>query len=88
LARVIGRQVLRSGTSIGANYREACRARTDAELIAKLGIVTQELDETLYWMELLVDGDIVPGPRLSELQGEAEELMKIFVTSIKTMKQR
>jgi four helix bundle protein len=88
LANVIGRQLLRSGTSVGANYREACRARTDAELVSKLGIVTQELDETLYWMELLVDGSVLPGPRLSDLQAEAEELMKIFVTSIKTMKQR
>ena len=88
LARVIGKQVLRSGTSVGANYREACRARSDAELISKLGIVTQELDETLYWMELLVDGEVVPDSRLSELRAEAEELMKIFVTSIKTTKQR
>lgn len=88
LGRVIGRQLLRSGTSVGANYREACRARSNAELISKLGIVTQELDETLYWMELLVDGEIVPVARLSELRVEAEELMKIFVTSIKTMKQR
>lgn len=88
LARVIGKQLLRSGTSVGANYREACRARSDAEFISKLGIVEQELDESIYWMELLVDGDIVPAARLGELMTEAEELMKIVVTSIKTIKSR
>lgn len=88
LARVLGKQLLRSGTSVGANYREACRARSDAELVSKLGIVTQELDETLYWMELIVDAEVIPPGRLAELQSEAEELMKIFVTSIKTTKQR
>jgi four helix bundle protein len=88
LARVIGKQLLRSGTSVGANYREACRARSNAELISKLGIVTQELDETIYWMELLVEGEVVSAARLAELQSEAEELLKIFVTSIRTTKQR
>ena len=88
LARVIGKQILRAGTSVGANYREACRARTDAELIAKLGIVEQELDEVIYWMELLIDGEVVPGARLGELRSEAEELIKIIVTSIKTIKAR
>ncbi|QDT72646.1 four helix bundle protein [Lacipirellula limnantheis] len=88
LARVIGNQLLRSGTSVGANYREASRARSDAEFIAKLGIVEQELDETIYWMELLVDGDIVTAVRLRELRVEAEELMKIIVSSIKTTKSR
>jgi four helix bundle protein len=88
LARVIGKQLLRSGTSVGANYREACRARSNAELISKLGIVTQELDETIYWMELLVEGEVVPAARLAELRTEAEELLKIFVTSIRTTKQR
>jgi len=88
LGRVLGKQLLRSGTSVGANYREACRARSDAELISKLGIVEQELDESIYWMELLVDGEIVPVTRLGELMTEAEELMKIVVASIKTIKSR
>jgi len=57
-------------------------------LISKLGIVTQELDETIYWMELLVEGEVVPAARLAELQTEAEELLKIFVTSIRKTKQR
>jgi four helix bundle protein len=88
MARVMGKQLLRSGTSVGANYREACRARSDAELISKLGIVEQELDETIYGMELLAEGEIVPAARLTDLSIEAEELMKIVVTSIKTIKQR
>ncbi|BBO32388.1 four helix bundle protein [Lacipirellula parvula] len=88
LGRVLGKQLLRSGTSVGANYREACRARSDAELISKLGIVEQELDESIYWMELLVDGEIVTAARLGELMTEADELMKIVVTSIKTIKSR
>ncbi|MBA3485033.1 MAG: four helix bundle protein [Pirellulales bacterium] len=88
LARVLGKQLLRSGTSIGANYREACRARSDAELVAKLGIVEQELDETMYWLDLLAEAEVVPATRLVEMQQEAEELMKIVVTSIKTIKSR
>jgi four helix bundle protein len=88
LARVLGKQLLRSGTSIGANYREACRARSDAELVAKLGIVEQELDETMYWLELLAEAEVVTAVRLVELKQEAEELMGIIVTSIKTIKTR
>jgi four helix bundle protein len=88
LARILGKQLLRSGTSIGANYREACRARSDAELIAKLGIVEQELDETMYWLELLAESDTVSAARLVELKQESEELMKIIVTFIKTIKSR
>ncbi len=85
---MLGKQLLRSGTSIGANYREACRARSDAELVAKLGIVEQELDETMYWLDLLAEAEVVPATRLVEMQQEAEELMKIVVTSIKTIKSR
>jgi four helix bundle protein len=88
LARVLGKQLLRSGTSTGANYREACRARSDAELVAKLGIVEQELDETMYWLDLLAEAEIVSAARLVEIKQEAEELMKIVVTSIKTIKSR
>ena len=88
VARVIGRQLLRCGTSVGANYREACRARSDAELIAKLGIVEQELDETAYWIDLLVEGEIVSSTRLENLRQECEELLRIVVASIKTIKQK
>lgn len=87
-SRVIGKQLLRSGTSAAANYREASRGRSNSELIAKLGIVEQELDESLFWMELLVDAAIVPDARLSELRSEAEELLKMTVAAIKTLKSR
>ena len=85
-AQVLGKQALRSGTSAAANYREAARSRSDAELVAKLGIVEQELDETMLWLELLVESCIVPQAKMSKLLEEAEELLKITVTAIKTMK--
>src|SRR5262245_42715716 len=81
-ARVLGKQVLRSGTSVAAVYREASRARSDAELIAKLGLVEQELDETLLWLELLVEGEIVAAKKLELLHGEAEELLRMTVAAI------
>jgi len=79
-AQVIGRQVLRSGTSIGEHYREASRARSDAEFLSKIGVALQELDETLYWLELLIESNIVPIARLSDLKRENNELIAIFVT--------
>jgi four helix bundle protein len=87
-ARVLGKQLLRSGTSVAANYREASRARTDAELQAKLGIVEQELDESLLWMELIVESELMPAPRVAELRLECEELLRMTVAAIKTMKSR
>lgn len=87
-AQVIGKQVLRSGTSVAANYREACRARSDAELISKLGIVVQALDESQLWLELLVESDIVPASKLADLTNECEELLKMTVTAIKNTKQK
>jgi len=86
-AQVIGKQCLRSGTSVAANYREASRARSTSEFIAKLGIVEQELDETLLWLELLVESQIVPAPKMAALHQETEELLKITVSSIKRAKQ-
>jgi four helix bundle protein len=88
LKRVIGKQILRSGTSVAANYREASRARSDAELVSTLSIVEQELDESLLWMELLVESGITPEPKLTELRGECEELLCMTVASIKTLKSR
>jgi four helix bundle protein len=85
-ALVLGDQVLRSGTSVAANLREASRARTDAEFIAKLGIVEAELDETQLWLELLVESGIVKPNRMADLLTETEELLKIVVASIKTAK--
>ena len=87
-AEIMGKQVLRSGTSVAANYREACRARSDAELIAKLGIVEQELDETMLWLELLVDSGIVAVDQMSDLLEEADELIRMTVAAIKTTKAR
>ncbi|MEO2012948.1 MAG: four helix bundle protein [Fuerstiella sp.] len=85
-AQVMGKQVLRSGTSVAANFREASRARSDAEFIAKLGIVEQELDETTLWFELLVESDIVSDSKLTELMNEADQFIRIIVTAIKTTK--
>ncbi len=83
---VMGHQLLRSGTSVGANYRAACRGRSKAEMAAKLGIVAEEADESMYWMELLVESGVVALERVKDLQAEAEELLSIVVASIKTLK--
>ena len=85
-ARILGKQLLRSGTSVGANYRAACRAQSRAEFIAKLGIVLEEADETLFWLELLLEAGIVSHERLDTLVKEAQELTSIFVTSLCTAK--
>ncbi len=88
VADVMGYQVLRSGTSVGAHYREAFRARSTAEAISKLEVALQELDETEYWLELLIESGIVPSRRLQKLLQETEELTAILVASVRTMKQR
>jgi len=85
-AQVIGKQLLRSGTSVGAHYREAMRARSNAEFISKIEGGLQELEESAYWMELLVESDIFPEERLSELVGEVNELTAILVTCVKNAK--
>ncbi len=77
-------QVARSGTSVGANYRAACRARSKAEFIAKLGIVEEEADETLFWLELIEDSGLLPPAKLADLKTEANELVAITVASIRT----
>lgn len=87
-SQVIGRQVLRSGTSVGANYREAYRSRSRAEFAAKAGDCLKELEETSYWLELLVESDIIAEELLSDLRNEANELTGIFVTIIKRTKQK
>ena len=85
---VLGRQLLRSGTSVGANYRSACRARSTADFISKMGIVEEEADESLFWMELLVESGIMKTVKLEPLLKEADELLAIAVSSIKTAKVR
>ncbi len=87
-AQVIGKQLLRSGTSVGAHYREARRGRSDAEFISKMETGLQELDETVYWMELLIESQIIPAKQLHSLQSEANELISIFVSIVKKVKQR
>ena len=87
-AEVIGLQALRSGTSVASNFREASRARSDAEFISKLGIVEQELDETLLWLEYLVDAKIVKAARLTSLMDETDQLLKIIVTASRNTKSR
>jgi four helix bundle protein len=88
LGWTIGKQVLRSGTSVGAQYREARRSRSDAEFVSKLQSALQELDETAYWLELLVEGEIVSAERLAPLMDETQQLTSILVASIKTVKNR
>jgi four helix bundle protein len=85
-AQVIGKQLLRSGTSVGAHYREAYRSRSDAEYIAKIEGGLQKLEETAYWLELLCDSGIVKGDLLAELRKEAEELTAILVSCSKSAK--
>jgi four helix bundle protein len=80
-ARVIGNQLLRCGTSVGANYRAARRARSDADFTSKLGIVLEEADESVYWLELLATSGIVPRDKFAPLLDEAEQLVAIFAAS-------
>ena len=87
-ARAISRQLLRSATSVAANYRAVGRARFQAEFVAKIGIVVEEADESVFWLELLVDGGIVTKSRLDGLITEANELVSIFVASQKTARRR
>ena len=79
-AQVLGKQALRAGTSVGANYREAHRARSKAEFISKIGDCLKEADETLYWLELLLEESFVPADRLQPLANEANELVAILTT--------
>jgi four helix bundle protein len=86
VAQVLGKQVLRSATSVGAHYREGTRARSTAEFISKLEVGLQELDETTYCLELLVEGEVVPQEKLASLLEEADQLTAIFVTCVKRAK--
>lgn len=86
VAQVLGRQVLRSGTSVGANYREASRARSKTEFVSKIGDCLKEIDETEYWLEMIVDSGYVSADRMAELLDEARQLIAIFTTIDKTAK--
>ena len=87
-ADVLGRQLIRSGTSIGANYRAACRSKSTADVIAKLRIVEEEADESAYWMELLIESGLIAEARLSELSQETNEIIAMTVASIRTLQRR
>ena len=87
-AQIIGKQLLRSGTSVGANYRAACHARSRAEFISKIGIVEEEADETVFWLELLSDVGIIKKERLEPLLQESQEIKAIFAASRQTAKRK
>lgn len=87
-AHVLGKQVLRSGTSVGVHYHEACRAKSDADFISKVEGGLQELEETSYWLELLGEANIFQEERLKPLHQETEELISMFVTMVKNIKAR
>ncbi len=85
-ADVLGKQLLRAATSTGANYRAACRGKSVADVIAKLSIVEEEADECLYWMELLIEADLVPEAKLASLMAETNEIVAMTVASIRTLR--
>jgi four helix bundle protein len=85
---VIGRQLLDAGTSVGANYRAACRARSPADFISKMGIVEEEADETIYWLELLIGAKLVQESDISPLLEEANQILAMTVSSIKTARRK
>jgi len=87
-ARVIRNQILRCGSSVGANHRAACRAKSKPDFVSKMGTVEEEADETIYWMELLVDSGIVNRRRVAALMSEADQILSIVIASIKTAKRR
>ena len=86
VAQVLGKQVLRSGTSVGANFCEAYRARSTAEFVSKTGDSLKELEETAYWLELLVDGDVIPAKKMEDLLAETNQLIAILTTINKNAK--
>lgn len=87
-AQVLGKQLLRCGTAVAANYRAACRSRSRAEWLAKIGIVVEEADESVFWLEMLSDCEIVPLPKLELLLAEAHELSALFTASRRTARSR
>ncbi len=87
-SEILGRQLIRSGTSVGANYRAACRARSTADFVSKMGIVEEEADECIYWLELLIDSGLGLSKDAASLMSEAGELLAITVSSIRTARRR
>ena len=87
-ANIIGKQLLRSATSVGANYRAACRGKSEADVLHKLVIVEEEADESLYWLELIIDSGTMPENKLAELKNEMNEIISMIVASIKTLRSK
>jgi four helix bundle protein len=87
-AQIIGKQLLRSATSVGANYRAACRGKSTPDILHKLSIVEEEADESLYWLELLIESEIVPEKKLSALLSDIDEIVAMTVSSIKTLRSK
>ncbi len=86
--QAIGNQLVRSGTAFGANYRAACRARSDAEFVAKLGVVVEESDESGYWLELIIEGALLKSKRVQPLLDESNELLAIFSSAHSTLRHK
>lgn len=87
-AKIIGRQMLRSATSVGANYRAVCRARSRREFISRMNVVVEEADETVFWLEIVVEGEVLASTRLKALMSEGNELLRIFSASLRTARGR
>ena len=87
-AQIIGKQLLRSATSVGANYRAACRGKSTADILHKLSIVEEEADESLYWLELLIESNVVSETKLSALMKDTNEIVAMIVASIKTLRSK
>jgi four helix bundle protein len=87
-AKIIGRQLLRSSSSVGSNYRAACRARSQAEFHSKISIVVEEADESVFWMEVLVEADIMKLPEVTILMNEANEILKVTSSARKTISEK
>jgi len=88
IADILGRQLIKAGTSVGANYRASCRAKSTADFISKMGIVEEEADESIYWMELLIEAGLVRQVDLIPLLDEADQILAMTVSSIRTARKR
>ena len=86
--RIIGKQLLRSSSSVGANYRAACRARSQAEFHSKISIVVEEADESIFWMEVMIEAEVIQKPQIITLMNEANEILKVTASARKTISEK
>ncbi len=87
-ADIYGKQLIRSSSSVGANYRAVCRAKSQADMINKLKIVEEEADETLYWLEIIIESGLIPENRVSDLMKETDEILSMVVASLRTLRKK